>query len=430
MSPHIGFGGGPSEDAAIGVYEGQILALGRGEAGCGGWGAFAKDLIHLRFICVLMRKEAQMNVRYRVELSQSEREELSTLLRGGRHAARKLKRAQILLAVDEGVGDEKIAATLRVSGSTIYRTKRRFVEANLEGALSEEPRPGIERKLSGKEEALLVATACSTPPPGRARWTLELLADALVKLTDHEELSRETVRRRLAENHLKPWRKDMWCIPKVDGEYVARMEDVLDLYAEAPDPNRPVVCFDESPTQLIGEVREPIPAKPGQLERYDCEYRRNGTVNLFVFLDAHRPWRKVKVTDRRTNQDFAHCMRDLVDVDYPDAPIIRVVMDNLSTHSPGSLYDAFPAPEAHRLLKRLEFHHTPKHASWLNMVEIEIGVLRSQCLDRRIDDKDKLVAEIAAWERQRNADKAQINWMFNTQKAREKLRSAYPVKES
>jgi transposase len=430
MSPHIGFGGGPSEDAAVGVYEGQILALGWGEAGSGGRGAFAKDLIHLRFICALMRKEAQMNVRYRVELSQSEREELSILLRGGRHGARKLKRAQILLAADEGVDDERIASTLRVSGSTVYRTKRRFVEANLEGALSEEPRPGIERKLSGKEEALLVATACSTPPPGRARWTLELLADALVKLTDHEELSRETVRRRLAENHLKPWRKDMWCIPKVDGEYVARMEDVLDLYAEAPDPNRPVVCFDESPTQLIGEAREPIPAKPGQHERYDCEYRRNGTVNLFVFLDAHKPWRKVKVTDRRTNQDFAHCMRELVDVDYPDAPIIRVVMDNLSTHSAGSLYDAFPAPEAHRLLKRLAFHHTPKHASWLNMVEIEIGVLRSQCLDRRIDDKDKLIAEVAAWQRQRNQDKAQINWMFNTQKARKKLRNAYPVKES
>jgi hypothetical protein len=222
----------------------------------------------------------------------------------------------------------------------------------------------------------------------------------------------------------------MWCIPKVDGEYVARMEDVLDLYAEAPDPQRPVVCFDESPTQLIGEVREPIPAKPGQLERYDCEYRRNGTVNLFVFLDAHRPWRRVKVTDRRTNQDFAECMRELVDIDYPDAPIIRVVMDNLSPHSAGALYDAFPAKEARRVLKRLQFHHTPKHASWLNMVEIEIGVLRSQCLDRRIDDKKTILAEVAAWQQRRNAEGAQIQWMFTTEKAREKLRKAYPVKES
>src|SRR5580658_9867893 len=173
-----------------------------------------------------------MNVRYRVELSQAERNALGALLSGGRHAARKLKRAQILLAADAGASDETIAATLAVSGSTIYRTRRRFVEANLEGALSEEPRPGAGRKLSGKEEALLVATACSKPPLGRARWTLELLAGELVKLTGHEALSRETVRRRLAENHLKPWRKDMWCIPKVDGEYVARMEDVLDLYAE------------------------------------------------------------------------------------------------------------------------------------------------------------------------------------------------------
>ncbi len=223
-----------------------------------------------------------MNVRYRVELSQAERDELTAMLSKGKQAARKLKRAQILLAADAGSSDEEIARAVAVGGSTVYRTKRRFVEGNLERALSEEPRPGAERKLTGKEEALLVATACASPPAGRARWTLELLADAMVKLTDHESLSGETVRRRLAENGLKPWRRDMWCIPRVDGEYVARMEDVLDLYAEAPDPKRPVVCFDESPVQLIGEVRQPIPAEPGQLERYDYEYRRNGTVNLFV----------------------------------------------------------------------------------------------------------------------------------------------------
>ena len=222
-----------------------------------------------------------MNVRYRVELSQAERCELTTMLSKGKRAARKLKRAQILLAADAGRSDEEIARTVAVGGSTVYRTKRRFVEGNLERALSEEPRPGAERKLTGKEEALLVATACANPPEGRARWTLELLADAMVRLTGHESLSGETVRRRLAENGLKPWRRDMWCIPKVDGEYVARMEDVLDLYAETPDPERPVVCFDESPVQLIGEVRQPIPAAPGQHERYDCEYRRNGTVNLF-----------------------------------------------------------------------------------------------------------------------------------------------------
>ena len=265
-----------------------------------------------------------MNVRYRVELTQDERDELGALLSGGKQAARKLKRAQILLAADAGVADEEIATTVGVGGSTVYRTKRRFVEGNLELALSEEPRPGAERELSGKEEALLVATACSNPPAGRARWTLDLLAGEMVKLTAHENLSRETVRRRLAENDLKPWRKKMWCIPQVDAEYVARMEDVLDLYAEEPDPQRPVICFDESPIQLIGEVRRPIPAEPGQIERYDCEYRRNGTANLFVFLDANRPWRKVKVTERRAAGDFALCMRELTDVYYPKAERIRV----------------------------------------------------------------------------------------------------------
>jgi transposase len=367
-----------------------------------------------------------MTIRYRVDLSEAERSELEALLRGGRRAARTLKRAQILLAADAGMPDDTIAQSLGVGGSTVYRTKRRFVEGNLDKALHEEPRPGAARKLSAQEEALLVATACSRPPEGRARWTIELLAGEIVRLTEHDGISRETVRRRLAENALKPWREKMWCIPKIDGAYVARMENVLDLYAEPPDPKYPVVCLDESPVQLIGEVREPIAAAPGQIERVDYEYRRCGTVNLFVAVDAHRPWRKVSVTQQRTAQDYAERLRELVDVDYPGATCIRVVQDNLSTHTPGALYEAFPAPEAHRLLERLEFHYTPKHASWLNMVEIEIGVLKGQCLDRRIDDRVELEREIAAWQRRRNAAGARVKWMFTTEKARAKMGRAYP----
>jgi transposase len=367
-----------------------------------------------------------MNVRYHVKLTRGERAELGLLLQGGTQAVRKLKRAQILLAADAGMSDDDIAASVGVGGSTVYRTRRRFVEGNLAAALSEEPRRGAERKLTEKEEALLVATACARPPTGRARWTLELLADEMVRLTSHENLSRETVRRRLAENNIKPWRKSMWCIPKVDAEYVAHMENVLDLYAEAADPRRPVVCFDESPVQLIGEARQPISAKPGRIERYDYEYRRNGTANLFVFIDVNRPWRKVKVTEQRTAKDFAECMRELVDVHYPKAERIRVVLDNLSTHKAGALYQAFPPDEARRVLRRLEFHHTPKHASWLNMVEIEIGVLSQQCLDRRIDSYARLVSETAAWEKRRNAERAKINWMFTTENARAKLGRAYP----
>jgi len=338
-----------------------------------------------------------MNVRYRVELSQAERDRLTTLPSGGRHAARKLKRAQILPAAGAGAGDEAIATGGAVGGPTVSRTKRRFGLGNLEAALSAPPRPG-----------------------------------AMAEPTGQEELSGETVRRRLAENKLKPWRQDMRGIPKAAGTGVARMAEVLDLYAEAPDPKRPVGCFEESPTRLIGEVRGPIPPKPGQRERDDCEYRRNGTVNLFVCLDAHRPWRKVKVTGQRAARDFAHCMRDLVDRHYPQADPIRGVLDNLSTHAPGALYEAFPAPEAHRLRRRLEFPYTPKHARGLNMVESEIGVRRGQCLDRRRAERDRLVAEIAAWERQPNAQGARTNGMFTTRSARTEMARAYPepTKES
>jgi len=167
-----------------------------------------------------------------------------------------------------------------------------------------------------------------------------------------------------------------------------------------------------------------VPFQPWARGLY--EYRRNGTVNLFVLLDVHRPWRKVKLTERRAAKDYAKCMRDLVDIHYPDAETIRVVQDNLSTHSAGALYQTFPPAEARRILRRIEFHYTPKHASWLNMVEIEIGVLRGQCLARRIDDPKRLRREITAWERQRNAARSRIKWMFTTEKARAKMGRAYP----
>jgi len=271
-----------------------------------------------------------------------------------------------------------------------------------------------------------VALACSKPPAGRAHWTMELLAGELVRLTKHDTISRETVRRRLKDQDVKPWQHKMWCIPAVDSDFVVRMEDVLDLYAERPNRKRPVVCFDETPVQLIGEARVPVPPKAGQVARMDYEYRRNGTANLFVFLDAHRSWRHVKVTEQRTGLDFAQCMKDLVDTHYPTADRIRVVMDNLSTHLPKNLYEAFPPEEARRILRRLEFHYTPKHASWLNMVEIEIGVLSSQCLDRRIPDQRTLEREIAAWERNRNAAGSRVRWTFGVIEARTKLGRAYP----
>ena len=368
-----------------------------------------------------------MNIRYRITLTSEERLQLQALVQGGKAPVRRVKRAQILLAAARGSSDERIAANVAVGTSTVFRTKRRFVEEGLEPALSEAPRPGAARKLSAKQEALLVATACSKPPTGRARWTLSLLADEMVRLTEHRSLSAATVGLRLAEKELKPWQEKMWCIPKVDAEFVARMEDVIDLYAEEPDERHPVVCFDETPRQLIGEARLPVAAKPGQPARVDYEYVRNGTANVFVFLDAHRPWRHAKVTDHRAARDFAECMRDLVDHHYPAAERIRVVLDNLSTHTPAALYESFEPEEARRISRRLEFHYTPKHASWLNMVEIEIGVMVAQCLDRRIPDKKTLTSELSSWQRRRNREKARIKWLFTVQRAREKLGRAYPI---
>jgi transposase len=366
-----------------------------------------------------------MNVRYRITLTTDERDELRSFVQAGKGAFRRLKRAQILLASEAGSTDGTIAQNLSVGTSTVFRTKRRFVEEGLEAALSELPRPGADRKLAEKEEALLIATACSTPPTGRARWTLELLAGEMVRLTNHGSLSSETVRRRLAENELKPWLKKMWCIAAVNPEFIARMEDVLDLYGETPDELRPVVCFDETPRQLIGEARVPVPPKPGRPAQFDYEYVRNGTANVFMFVDAHRSWRHAKVTDRRACGDFAECMRDLVDTHYPKAERIRVVMDNLSTHTASALYETFEPAEARRILRRLEFHYTPKHASWLNMVEIEIGVMVAQCLDRRIPTMAMLVREVKAWERARNRDGGRIKWRFTLGRAREKLGRAY-----
>jgi transposase len=367
-----------------------------------------------------------MNIRYRVTLTSDERQQLQALVSGGKAAARKIKRAQILLAADVKSTDDAIALNIGVGTSTVYRTKQQFVEEGLERALSEAPRPGHARKLSAADESLLVALACSGPPAGRARWTLDLLAGEMVRLTVHKTLSGDTVGRRLSEMDLKPWLQKMWCVPKIDGEYVARMEDVLELYAEEPDRLRPVVCFDETPRQLIGEARVPIRPEPGKPARSDYEYVRNGTANVFMFADVNRPWRHAKVTDQRTCVDFAECMRDLVDKHYPEAERIRVVMDNLSAHSAGALYQAFEPAEARRILGKLEFHFTPKHASWLNMVEIEIGVMVAQCLNRRIPDKAMLIREIAAWESGRNRAKATINWMFTVERAREKLGRAYP----
>jgi len=212
----------------------------------------------------------------------------------------------------------------------------------------------------------------------------------------------------------------------VSGEFVARMEDVLDLYEQPYDPHRPVVCFDETNKQLVADKNPPIPAKPGRVERWDYEYKRNGTRNLFMFCEPLRGWRHVEVTERRTAQDFARQMKWLVDEAYPQAQVVRLALDNLNTHKLGSLYEAFEPAEARRIAKRLELHYTPKHGSWLNIAEIELSVFSRQCLGRRIGDEQTLKGEAAALENERNRTGASIDWRFTTNNARVKLRRLYP----
>lgn len=204
------------------------------------------------------------------------------------------------------------------------------------------------------------------------------------------------------------------------------MEDLLDLYAEPHDPQRPVVGFDESSKQLVAETRRPLPMEPGAPERVDYEYERCGTANLFLLCQPLGGWRHVEVTDHRTKHDFALQMRDLVDRHFPDVEVIRVVLDNLNTHTPAALYEAFAPAEARRILKQLEFHYTPVHGSWLNMAELEFSMLARQCLGRRIPDRDTLATEVAAWTTARNEQRATIHWQFTVEDARTKLHRLYP----
>lgn len=204
------------------------------------------------------------------------------------------------------------------------------------------------------------------------------------------------------------------------------MEDILELYAEPYNPAYPVVCFDESPYHMLSETRCPLPLVKGHPRRYDYEYRREGTCNLFMFFQPLAHWRHVKVTERRTTYDFAACMKDLVDVHFPQATLISVVLDNLNTHTGAALYEAFEPAEARRILEKLEFRYTPKHGSWLNMAECEFGVLIGQCLDQRIADRETVQCKAAAWEERRNQDKATVNWRFTTTTARTKLKRVYP----
>ena len=371
--------------------------------------------------------------KYIVKLAKDERADLSKLIAQGKASARKLTHARILLKADssqDGPGwtDEAISEALEVGTATVERVRQRLVEEGMAAALNRHrPHTPRLRKLDGEQEAHLIALACSQPEEGQERWTLQLLADKLVHLQIVESISRETVRQVLAHNELKPWLKSQWCIPpKRNAEFVYQMEEVLSVYTRPYEERRPQICLDETSKQLVSETRVPLPMQPGQLECCDYEYERQGTCNLFVACEPLAGKRYLQVTEQRTKVDFARFIRDLVDVYYPTAEKLVLVMDNLNTHTLAALYEVFAPAEARRLIEKLELHYTPKHGSWLNMAEIEFSVLTRQCLDRRIGSRTELEREVAAWQAKRNGQAVGINWRFTTADARIKLKHLYP----
>jgi hypothetical protein len=373
--------------------------------------------------------------KYVITLTEEERVQLEAMLAKGKAAARKLAHARILLKADSSPDapawtDVRISEALDVDMSTVANVRERFVLEGFEVALhGHSTRNHRHRRIDGECEARLIATLCGPAPAGYARWSLRLLADKIVELEIVDEpISYETVRQVLQANELKPWLKKEWCIPpEQNGEFVCHMEDILEVYRRALDPKRPLVCMDEMPYQLISETRIPLPPRPGQTECHDYEYQREGVANIFMVFAPLLGQRWTRVTKRRTRKDWAYLVRDIVDVLFPDAEKVVLVMDNLNTHVGGALYEAFPPAEARRILNKLEIHYTPKHGSWLNMAETELSVLSRQCLDRRIGTQQCLESEVLAWTQARNTSATTVDWQFTTDDARIKLKRLYPV---
>jgi hypothetical protein len=366
-----------------------------------------------------------------IELTSEQRTELEQRIRTGSAPARTHTRARILLLSDRSQGqkrtDQEVADAVLCSKSTVIHVRRRFLAGGLQAALYDKGWPGAPPKFTGEVEAKLTMLACSDPPEGAARWTLRLLADKMVELGYVDSISHVTVGELLKKNEIKPWRIKSWCIGKPSGTYVAKMEDVLDVYQRPYDPKRPVVCLDEASKELHDTPRGRLPLQPGQPLRQDYEYERHGVANLFLTIEPLRGWCQVRVTARRTKRDFAEQLRLLSDEDYPAAERIVLVVDNLNTHGPGAMYEAFEPEEAHRLAARFEWHYTPEHGSWLNIAECELSVLGTQCLNQRIPDRATLIREVAAWEEHRNKTCSKVIWQFTAADARIKLRRLYPV---
>ena len=375
--------------------------------------------------------------KYSVKLNREQRQMVEEVVRKGTAPARKIQRAHILLKTDSGEHGphwsmKQIQEGFGVGSSLIKSVRKRFVENGIEDALSRRSQPERpeKRKINGKQEAQIVALMCTESPEGRERWTLRAFTDRIIGLEIVEETSYETIRTVLRENKLKPWQEKQWCIGRTgDGKYAYHMEDVLDVYTRPYDPKRPQICLDEGSLQFTKELIPALEMKPGRVKKFDYQYERDGYCSIFLACEPLTGRRAIHVTERRTKVDFAHFLKYVVDEMCPNAEKVVVVMDNLNTHTPGSLYEVFPAEEAMRIWKKLEIHYTPVHGSWLNMAEIELSVLGRHVFRERLGDIESVQQRVEVWQEKRNTQQVKINWRFTAKDARIKLKRLYPVIE-
>jgi transposase len=374
-----------------------------------------------------------MQKKYVVRLTDEERAELAEVIKKLKGTSQKVRRAQILLKADaEGPNwtDRQIAEAYGCRTKTVENVRQRLVERGFEETLAgaQRERPPVEKLLDGEQEAQVIALRLGAPPKGYANWTLRLLARKVVELEIAESISHETIRRTLKKNGMTNRKIEYWVIPpEADAEFAASMEEVLETYAQPYDPACPVLCMDEQPVQLLKETRTPIPATATHGRRVDYEYERAGTANIFMFTEPLAGWREVAVRQTKTKLDWAHEMARLLEGRYEHCEKVILVSDNLNTHTKGAFYEAFEPERARQLVRRLEFRHTPKHGSWLNIAENELSSVTRQCVSgRRFGDIDALREETSAWSTDVNNTQRGVDWQMKIDDARTKLISIYP----
>ena len=341
---------------------------------------------------------------------------LKSIVVSSDQSSRIIKRAQILLAIRAGYAFSLIADIVGTSSRTVTSIISRYRKNGLNAALFDAPRPGNPPLLLPAQNERVIALACTKPPPGYARWTLCLLVDAIKNNKITQSIGRETVRKTLLFHDLKPWKRKMWCVPKLDNEYIERMEDVLNLYQRKYSSLYPVVCMDEKPIQLLADTRLPIPISPGHPFRPDYEYKRHGVVNLFAAIEPLRGSLILDPTPNRKGPAFAEYVKS-ISLKYKHAKRIHLVFDNLSSHGIKSLVDHFGETKAKKIWRRFKIHRTPKHGSWLNQAEMAIGLVSRQCLGKvRVQSLEELIGRVKAYRQHRKA--IAIQWKFTTEKAR------------